>query len=66
MVMGTIAEVYALRTVSFVERFVTAYAASKKRTSVGEQPLETRRQILAAGDGYAMSLLAYGDTDATT
>jgi len=64
MVMGTITEVDALRTAAFVARFVSAFAASTKGISTfGELLLETRRNLLAAGDGFAMSLLAYGDTD---
>ncbi|HUW28848.1 MAG TPA: hypothetical protein VMV97_09570 [Sulfuriferula sp.] len=67
MVMGTITQIDALRTVDFVERFVGAVATANERTpTFGELLPETRRHMLAAGDGYALSLLAYGDTDQRT
>lgn len=64
MVMGTITSIDALRTVDFVMRFVDAIAlANKHSLTFGELLLETRRNMLADGDGYALSLLAYGDTN---
>lgn len=67
MVMGTITQIEALRTVDFVERFAAAAAASNTgSTTFGELLLQTRRSMLASGDGYALSLLAYGDSDQRT
>lgn len=62
MVMGTVTQIEALRTVDFVVRFIDTVAlANKSSPTFGELLLETRRNMLAAGDGYALSLLAYGD-----
>ncbi len=67
MVMGTITPVEANRTVDFVKGFIDAYVTAKESSpTFGELLLEMRRQMLAAGDGYALSLLAYGDTDQLT
>lgn len=67
MVMGTITQIEALRTVDFVERFAEAAATSNTLSATfGELLLQTRRHMLAGGDGYALSLLAYGDSDQRT
>ncbi len=64
MVMGTITQIEALRTVDFVERFAAAAAAAGAHSATfGDLLLRIRRSMLAGGDGYALSLLAYGDSD---
>lgn len=62
MVMGTITQIGTRRTVGFVERFAAA-AESARYATFGELLLQIRRGMLADGDGYALSLLAYGDSD---
>jgi hypothetical protein len=63
MVMGTVTQIEVTRTVNFVERFITAINTSNKTASFGELLLQARRSMLAEGDAYALSLLAYGDSD---
>lgn len=65
MVLGTVTQIEARRTVAFVERFAQALAAAgAQKPTFGELLLGLRRAMLAGGDGYALSLLAYGDSDA--
>lgn len=63
MVMGTITQIDALRTVDFVKRLASEIETSEKTKTFGELLLSSRRNMLAKGDGYALSLLAYGDSD---
>jgi hypothetical protein len=63
MVIGTVTQIEAARTVDFVERFVTAASSSNNTVTFGDLLLQVRRSMLAEGDGYALSLLAYGDSD---
>lgn len=63
MVMGTITQIDALRTVDFVKRLAAEIQSSGSKKTFGELLLSSRQNMLAKGDGYALSLLAYGDSD---
>ena len=62
LVIGTLATIRGRRAVAFVaELLAELKAAAGSERSFGEVFLATRRRLLAAGDGFALSLTAYGD-----
>jgi hypothetical protein len=62
LVIGTLATIRGRRAVAFVAELLAALqAAAGGEESFGEVFLATRRRLLAAGDGFALSLTAYGD-----
>lgn len=62
LVIGTLATIRGRRTVDFVFELLDGLksAAGSERT-FGEVFLETKRKLLASGDGFVLSLTAYGD-----
>ena len=62
LVIGTLATIRGRRTVAFVSDLLDGLksAAGSERT-FGDVFLETKRKLLAGGDGFVMSLTAYGD-----
>ena len=63
LVIGTLATIRGRRAVAFVTALLAGMksAAGTERT-FGEVFLETKRKLMADGDGFVMSLTAYGDT----
>ncbi|MCM8613509.1 hypothetical protein [Accumulibacter sp.] len=62
LVIGTLATIRGRRAVTFVAELLAALqAAAGGDESFGEVFLATRRRLLAGGDGFALSLTAYGD-----
>jgi hypothetical protein len=62
LVIGTLATIRGRRAVAFVSALLDGLksAAGSERT-FGDVFLETKRRLLAAGDGFVLSLTAYGD-----
>jgi len=62
LVIGTLATIRGRRAVAFVaELLAELKAAAGSERTFGEVFLATRRRLLAGGDGFALSLTAYGD-----
>ncbi|MCM8596467.1 hypothetical protein [Accumulibacter sp.] len=62
LVIGTLATIRGRRAIGFANALLAGLkAASGSQRSFGEVFLETRRRLLAEGDGFALSLTAYGD-----
>lgn len=60
LVVGTLSTISAQRAARFLELALPIFAANKGRP-FGEVFLEVKRTALAKGDGFALSLVAYGD-----
>ncbi|HRD90003.1 MAG TPA: hypothetical protein PK752_17345, partial [Accumulibacter sp.] len=62
LVIGTLATIRGRRAVAFVAELLAGLkAAAGSEQTFGEVFLATRRRLLAGGDGFALSLTAYGD-----
>ncbi|QKS28778.1 MAG: hypothetical protein HT579_07500 [Candidatus Accumulibacter similis] len=62
LVIGTLATIRGRRAVAFVGELLAGLkAAAGSEQTFGEVFLATRRRLLAGGDGFALSLTAYGD-----
>jgi len=62
LVIGTLATIRGRRTVAFVADLLDRLkAASGSDRTFGDLFLETKRRLLANGDGFVLSLTAYGD-----
>lgn len=62
LVIGTLATIRGRRTVAFVSALLDGLkSAAGSNRSFGEVFLETKRKMLAGGDGFVLSLTAYGD-----
>ena len=62
LVIGTLATIRGRRAIAFVSELLAELkAAAGSGRSFGEVFLATRRRLLAGGDGFALSLTAYGD-----
>lgn len=62
LVIGTLATIRGRRTVDFIAELLNGMkAAQGSARTFGEVFLETKRKLLAEGDGFVMSLTAYGD-----
>lgn len=61
--LGTVALITGRQTVSFVERFLDALrAAADSQLPFDEAFLRVKREMLAEGDPFVLSLVAYGDS----
>nr|MBL8412258.1 hypothetical protein [Dechloromonas sp.] len=62
LVIGTLSTIRGRRTVAFVSALLEGLkSAAGSNRSFGEVFLETKRKLLAGGDGFVLSLTAYGD-----
>jgi len=62
LVVGTLATIRGRRTVAFVSALLEGLkSAAGSERSFGDVFLETKRRLLAGGDGFVLSLTAYGD-----
>jgi hypothetical protein len=62
LVIGTLATIRGRRATAFVSGLLDALkAAAGSERTFGDVFLEARRRLLAGGDGFALSLTAYGD-----
>lgn len=62
LVIGTLATIRGRRAVSFVSELLDGLkAAAGTQATFGDVFLETKRKLLAGGDGFVLSLTAYGD-----
>lgn len=62
LVIGTLATIRGRRAVAFVSELLAGlHAAAGSERTFGEVFLDTKRRLLANGDGFALSLTAYGD-----
>lgn len=62
LVVGTLATIRGRRTVAFVGALLDGLkAAAGSERTFGDVFLETKRRLLADGDGFVLSLTAYGD-----
>lgn len=63
LVVGTLSTISAQRATRFLELALPIFKqAEGSGRSFGEVLLEVKRAALGAGDGFALSLVAYGDT----
>ena len=64
LIVGTLATIRGRRAVEFVSSLLGALkAASGRERTFGEVFLDIKRKLLANGDGFVLSLTAYGDVD---
>jgi hypothetical protein len=63
LVVGTLSPVSGRRAAAFVTEMIGALAAGN--VSFGQAFLNVRRKLLASGNGFALTLIAYGDVDWT-
>lgn len=65
LVVGTLSLIRGRHATRFVKEFLTALdeKSKKKNAAFGDVLLETKQAMLAAGDPFAITLVAYGDTD---
>jgi len=62
LVIGTLATIRGRRTIAFVADLLDGLkSAAGSDRSFGDVFLETKRRLLAGGDGFVLSLTAYGD-----
>jgi hypothetical protein len=62
LVIGTLATIRGRRAVAFVGELLDGLkAAAGSQRTFGEVFLQTKRRLLAGGDGFVLSLTAYGD-----
>lgn len=62
LVIGTLATIRGRRTVAFISELLDSlHAAAGSERTFGEVFLQTKRKLLAGGDGFVLSLTAYGD-----
>ena len=62
LVVGTLATIRGRRTVAFVADLLDGLkAAAGSDRTFGDVFLDTKRRLLAGGDGFVLSLTAYGD-----
>ncbi|VDO17021.1 unnamed protein product [Brugia timori] len=61
--VGTVALITGRQTVSFVQRFLDALrTAASQQMTFDEAFLQVKREMLADGNPFVLSLVAYGDS----
>jgi len=65
LVLGTLSVIRGRHATRFVERFMKALSrwSGVRDATFGDALLETKRAMLADGDPFAVTLIAYGDAD---